>query len=70
LPARYEVDPERARRLSACADESVVYPITRAKASDSIAVDARKMVTAREAEMGILTCNLLSVAQYSILSKC
>lgn len=45
-------------RRSPCHDEVVVYRITRAKASDSIVVDARKLVNAREEEMGVLACRL------------
>src|SRR4051812_16376133 len=43
-------------RPSPCNDETVVYRITRAKASDSISVDARKIVNGREEEMGVLAC--------------
>ena len=45
-------------RPSACHDEVVVYRITRAKGSDSISVDARKIVNAREEAMGVLACRL------------
>jgi hypothetical protein len=43
-------------RPSACHDEVVVYRITRAKGSDSLSMDARKIVNAREEEMGVLSC--------------
>ena len=44
-------------RPSPCHDEVVVYRITRAKgASDSLTMDARKIVDAREEEMGVLGC--------------
>ena len=43
-------------RLSACNDEIVVYRIARAKAADSLTVDARKIVRGEEQEMGVLTC--------------
>jgi len=44
-------------RPSACKDEVVVYRITRAKTSDSLSMDARKIVNAREEEMGVLACH-------------
>ena len=45
-------------RPSSCNDEVVVYRIARAKASDSLSVDARKIVNAREEEMGVLACRI------------
>ena len=45
-------------RPSPCHDEVVVYRITRLKASDSLSLDARKIVNAREEEMGVLSCAL------------
>ena len=45
-------------RPSACNDETVVYRITRANPSDSLAVDARKIVNGKEEEMGVLACRL------------
>jgi hypothetical protein len=36
----------------------VVYRIARAKARDSLSVDARKIVQGREEEMGVLACRL------------
>jgi hypothetical protein len=45
-------------RPSSCNDEIVVYRITRLKAADSLAVDARKIVRGEEQEMGVLTCRL------------
>jgi hypothetical protein len=45
-------------RPSSCNDETVVYRITRMTARDSIAVDARKIIDAREQEMGVLTCQV------------
>jgi len=45
-------------RPSPCKDEVVVYRITRLHASDSVSIDARKVVHAREEEMGILSCRL------------
>jgi len=41
---------------SACHDESVVYRITRTTTSDSLSMDARKIVNGREEEMGVLGC--------------
>ena len=41
---------------SPCNDETVVYRITRVKRSDSLAVDARKIVNGHEEEMGVLRC--------------
>ena len=45
-------------RPSPCNDEVVVYRITGAKGRDSLSMDARKIVNAREEEMGILGCRL------------
>ena len=47
-------------RPSACHDEMVVYRITRAKAADSLMVDARKIVRGEEEEMGVLSCRFTS----------
>ena len=47
-------------RPSACNDEIVVYRIARAKASDSLTVDARKIVRGEEQEMGVLSCRFKS----------
>ena len=47
-------------RPSACNDEIVVYRIARAKAADSLTVDARKIVRGEEQEMGVLTCRFTS----------
>lgn len=41
---------------SPCKDEIVVYRITRVNASDSLSVDARKIVNGKEDEMGVLGC--------------
>lgn len=43
-------------RPSPCNDEIVVDRITRAKGSDSLSMDARKIVRGREEEMGVLPC--------------
>lgn len=43
-------------RPSSCNDEVVVYRIAQAKAADSLAMDARKIVRGEEQEMGVLTC--------------
>ena len=45
-------------RPSACNDESVVYRIARAKAADSVSVDALKIVNGREEDMGVLACGV------------
>ena len=45
-------------RPSPCHDEDVVYRIARMKSSDSLSLDARKIVNAREEEMGVLACGL------------
>ena len=45
-------------RPSSCNDEVVVYRITRLNADDSVSIDARKIVNAREVEMGVLACRL------------
>lgn len=53
-------------RPSPCKDEIVVYRITRVNASDSLSVDARKIVNGQEEEMGILGCRLAtSGAQFT-----
>src|SRR6476469_4118566 len=41
---------------SPCHDEVVVYRITPVKGSDSLSMDARKIVNGKEEEMGILSC--------------
>ena len=41
---------------SPCKDESVVYRITRVNASDSLSMDARKIVNGQEEEMGVIAC--------------
>ena len=43
-------------RPSACKDENVVYRITRVNASDTLSLDARKIVNGQEEEMGLLEC--------------
>jgi len=43
-------------RPSPCKDEIVVYRITRLNASDSLSIDARKIVNGQEEEMGVLGC--------------
>jgi hypothetical protein len=48
-------------RPSACNDEVVVYRISRMRTSDSVSVDARKIVNAKEEEMGVLRCRLASL---------
>ena len=45
-------------RPSACKDEVVVYHVTRMKTSDSVSIDANKIVNGQEEEMGVLTCRL------------
>lgn len=47
-------------RPSSCSDEVVVYRITRLNAGDSLSIDARKIVNAREEEMGVLACRYTS----------
>jgi hypothetical protein len=49
-------------RPSACNDEVVVYRITRANTSDSLSMDARKIVNAKEEDMGVLACRLISAS--------
>ena len=41
---------------SPCKDETVVYRITRINASDSLSIDALKIVNGQEEEMGVLGC--------------
>ena len=45
-------------RPSPCNDEVVVYRISRSKTSDSLSMDARKIVNSREEEMGVLACRI------------
>jgi len=45
-------------RPSPCNDEMVVYRITRVNASDTLSLDARKIVKGQEVEMGVLVCRL------------
>ena len=40
----------------ACHDEVVVYRITPVKGSDSLSMDALKIVNGKEEEMGVLSC--------------
>src|SRR4051812_15788518 len=47
-------------RPSACKDEIVVYRITRAKASDSVSMDAFKIVNGKEEDMGTLACHVVA----------
>ena len=44
---------------SPCNDEVVVYRITKMKAADSVALDARKIVRGEEEEMGVLPCHVI-----------
>jgi hypothetical protein len=43
-------------RPSPCKDEIVVYRLNRVNASDSLSIDARKIVNGKEVEMGVLGC--------------
>jgi hypothetical protein len=43
-------------RPSPCKDEIVVYRITRVNATDSLSIDARKIVNGQEEEMGVIGC--------------
>lgn len=45
-------------RPSACNDEVVVYRIARLNTSDSVSIDARKIVNTREEKMSDLACRL------------
>jgi hypothetical protein len=47
-------------RPSACHDEIVVYRIASTSAADSVTLDARKIVSGEEQEMGVLTCHFAS----------
>ena len=44
---------------SACNDETVVYRITATKLTDSVSIDAFKIVRGEEVDMGILGCHLV-----------
>jgi hypothetical protein len=46
-------------RPSACKDEIVVYRITPMKAADSLSLDARKIVSGEEQDMGVLDCRFV-----------
>lgn len=51
-------------RPSACKDENDVYRITRVNASDSLTIDARRIVNGQEVEMGVIGCrSAASLAQ-------
>ena len=45
-------------RPSSCNNDVVVYRISRTQATDSVAVDARKVVDGQEVEMGVLGCGV------------
>ena len=45
---------------SACHDETVVYRITRTNVTDSLTMDARKIVRGEEQGMGVLACRFTS----------
>ena len=47
-------------RPSACHDEVVVYRIARTNATDTVTIDARKIVGGEEQQMGVLTCRFTS----------
>jgi hypothetical protein len=49
-------------RPSACNDEIVVYGITPTKSTDSLAIDARKIVRGEEQDMGVLGCRLVRMS--------
>jgi len=49
---------------SPCHDEITVYRITRINDSDSLSVDARKIVNGEEDAMGILGCRVLSGTRF------
>jgi hypothetical protein len=48
---------------SPCHDESVVYRIMRVNATDSLSLDARKIVNGQEEVMGVLGCGFDSAAR-------
>ena len=43
-------------RPSACKDEIVVYRVTRVNATDSLTIDASKIVNGQEDDMGVIGC--------------
>jgi len=47
-------------RPSPCHDETVVYRITQRNVTDSVSIDARKIVGGEEEGMGVLACRLVS----------
>ena len=49
-------------RPSACNDEVIVYRVARVNASDSLSMDARKIVNGQEEEMGVLGCRFAAPA--------
>ena len=46
------------QRPSSCNDEIVVYRITRINTSDSLSIDAFKIVNGQEDEMGVIGCRV------------
>jgi hypothetical protein len=49
-------------RPSACNDETVIYRITPMKTTDSVAIDARKIVRGEQQEMGVLRCRSIAAS--------
>ena len=47
-------------RPSACHDEIVVFRIAHTKITDSLTLDARKIVRGEEQQMGVLSCRFTS----------
>jgi hypothetical protein len=50
---------------SSCNDEIAVYRIARGSTSDSLTLDARKLVNGQEEQMGVLGCRFTATAQFS-----
>jgi hypothetical protein len=51
-------------RTSPCSDETIVYRIARVNSSDSLSVDARKIVNGHEEGMGVIGCAMVSGTQF------
>jgi hypothetical protein len=55
---------------SSCHDEVVVYRITPKSGRDSVAFDARKIVSGQEQDMGVLTCRVMPAVSAAVDLTC
>ena len=51
-------------RASTCSEATVVYRVARVNASDSLSLDARKIVNGRDEEIGVAGCRIVSGTQF------